>query len=162
MMDTLPVLYRYSPLHLDPAKGLKKPSLYSHAQSFIRSHSVVIFIVSVMAAFGFGTIVGYGCAFYHNITALPLEQDHRENTTVNASCSDELELDHAKQKLSRCLQTIQAINDSVNQVGNSKEHFHWLKYGIKGALASYYGKNESLIPHHRRRPPVEAWNETIH
>ena len=147
--------YGYSPL---PSQGSRKPSPYSHIQSLVRSPVIMsVIIISLIAATGFGAVLGGGGIYFMYCNHTGLMQDHRVNT-INMSNNDYV--NDVKQNLSRCLHVVEAINSSVSLIGPSKEHFHQLKDDIKRVLATYNGKNESLIPHHRRRPPVEAWNTT--
>lgn len=148
-MDKVSLECGYSPL---PVQGSRKSSLYSHIQS-----SPVMMIMSLIAATGFGVVLGGGGVYFFYCNHIDLFQDCGGNT-VNMSNIDHVS--DVKRNLSRCLHAVEAINDSVSLVVSSKEHFYQLKDDIKGALATFYGKNESLIPHHRRRPPVEAWNMT--
>ena len=81
-----------------------------------------------------------------------LEQNH----FINSSNDD----DSANLTLSRCLQTNEEINLAVHQAGQTKALAHQLKDTIRTQVDTFYGKDESQISHHRRRPPVEAWNFT--
>ena len=75
---------------------------------------------------------------------------------VNASCSGEYE--ETQQSLMQCLHTIEVINSTVSHVGKSKAHLLQLKSDIQNEIASLHLKDASLIPHSRRRPPVDTWN----
>ena len=84
-----------------------------------------------------------------------LERTHQVDI-VNASCSGESK--EMKQSLMQCFHTIETINFTVSNVGESKAHLLQLKDDIHEEIANLQLKNESLIPHTRWRPPVDAWN----
>ena len=152
-MDTTSSVYVYSPLQ---SKEVWKPSLFYRArQSIAKSPLVTTFVLIAMMLSSFVA----GGAFVYSISSShyhdALEQTHQMDI-VNASCSGESE--EMKQSLLQCFHTIKAINVTVSNAGKSKAHLLQLKNGIRKEIASLQLKNESLIPHTRRRPPVDAWN----
>ena len=154
-MDAASTVYTYSPLQ---SKEAWRPSLFHRAhQSIVESPTVTAFVLIVIMLLSFlaGGVFMYVSvcsSHYHDA----LEQKHQMDI-VNTSCSGECE--ETKHSLLQCFHTIEAINFTVNNVGNSKAHLLQLKSDIKKEIATSYLKlNESLIPHTRRRPPVDAWN----
>ena len=154
-MEGTSTVYAYSPLQI---KEPWKPSPFQRAhQSIVRSPSITAFVLIAVTLISFmagGAFVYSVCSFHRE----SLEGTHKVGI-INASCSDEL--DRMKQNVSQCHETIEAINFTVSNMGKSRAHCHQLKYDIQREIASLRLKNESLVPHSRRRPPVEAWNMTI-
>ena len=153
-MDATSKVYPYSPLRDEEPW---KPSLFHRAhQSIIKSPLVTTFVLIVVVLLSFvagGAFVYLSVCSSHYHDAL--EQTYQMNIT-NASCSDESE--QTKQRLMQCFHTIAAINVTISTAGKSKAHLLQLKDDIQRDIATLQLKNESLIPHIRRRPPVDAWN----
>lgn len=151
-MDAGSKVYAYSPLQTEEAW---KPSLFHRAhQSIIKSHLVVAFVVMMVMLLSFiagGTFVYIYSGHYHNA----FEQAHQMDVT-NASHIDKSQL--MKQNLMHCFHTIEAINFTISTTGKSRAHLLQLKGDIQREIASLQLKNESLIPHNRRRPSVDTWN----
>ena len=145
-MDTIPTVYGYSSL---PTKGSRNRSLCSRLQSVFRSPVVILVLI---VAGGFLCYLG-GVYSVHCHGDDSLKRSHR----VNISDANSNELENGKQDLPLCLQTIRAMNDSVGQMRQSTQVIHQLEDDIQKNIVV---KNESLIPHLRRRPPVETWNTT--
>ena len=66
--------------------------------------------------------------------------------------------EETQQSLMQCLHTIEVINSTISHVGKSKAHLLQFKRDIQNEIATLHLKNASLIPHSRRRPPVDTWN----
>ena len=140
-------------------------SVCSFIQSNVKFPWATVAVV-VLAAFFFcvGAFVSYhvfvksaNCQTYSCHDSL--ERTHRIGGNVTS-------YDHSEDKLqnltlSQCLRTVEAINDTVSRipVKQSRAYVHQLRYDVREKIDSFYGRNESLTPHHRRRPPVEAWND---
>ena len=152
-MDATSTACTYSPLQ----NKEWKPSLLHRAhQSIVKSPMVTasmligIVLLSFVAGGAF-VYLSVCSSCYHDA----LEQIHHMDT-VNVSCCDKCE--ETKRSLMQCFRIIEAINFTVSNVGNSRAHLLQLKNDIKNAIATLHFKNESLIPHTRRRPPVDTWN----
>lgn len=110
---------------------------------------VVVIVVCIAAILGYS--VGVGSSGCHNLI-----RTHRIDADIIISEGNQ----DVQQNLSYCLRTIEAINNTVSQIDmeQSLAYIHQLRYDIRMELDLFFGKNESLIAHHRRRPPVETWN----
>ena len=153
-MDAASTVYTYSPLQ---SKETWKPLLFHRVhQSIAKSPMVTAIVLIAIMLLSF---VAGGAFVYISVSSShihdALEQTHQMDI-VNASCSGESE--EMKQSLMQCFHTIEAINFTVSNVGKSKAHLLQLKNDIQEAIAILQLKNKSLIPHTRRRPPVDAWN----
>ncbi len=153
-MDATSIVCTYSPLQ---SKEVWRPSLFHRAhQSIVKSPVVaVVMLVAVMLlsfmAGGALMYVSVCSSHYHDA----LNQTHLVEI-VNTSCGSECE--ETKQSLVQCSNTIEAINFTVSRAGKSKAHLLQMKSDIQNKIATLQFKNASLIPHTRRRPPVDTWN----
>ena len=144
----------YIPL---PSKEAWRPSLFRRAhQSIVKSPmATAAVLISIMllsfVAGGAFVYISVCSSHYHK----DLGQAHQVGI-VNASCSGECE--ETQQSLTQCLHTIEVINSTVSHVGKSKAHLLQFKRDIQNEIATLHLKNASLIPHSRRRPPVDTWN----
>ena len=142
----------YTPL---PSKEAWRPSLFRRAhQSIVKSPMAIAVVLISMMLLSFvagGAFVYMSMCSNHYHDAV--DQVGIVNASCNASCSGE-----TQQSLTQCLHTIKAINSTVNNVGKSKAHLLQLKSDIQNEIATSQLKNASLIPHSRRRPPVDTWN----
>ena len=137
----------YSPL---PSKGVSKPSM-SSCWSVIRPYLLVV----IGAAFIIGACIGYYGRGYTVPSSCSYNDTLEQNHAVDVSVCDYL-----KQNLSQCVQTIHKIDYLINQSRQSQALNHQLKDDIRLEVDTALGKDESQISHHRRRPPVEAWDMT--
>ena len=144
----------YTPL---PSKEAWRPSLFRRAhQSIVKSPmATAVVLISIMLlsflAGGAFVYISMCSSHYHE----DLGQAHQVGI-INASCSGECE--ETQRSLTQCLHTIEVINSTVSHVGKSKAHLLQLKSDIQNEIASLHLKDASLIPHSRRRPPVDTWN----
>jgi Ni,Fe-hydrogenase I cytochrome b subunit len=151
-MDAASTVHTYSPL---PSKEVWRPSLFHRAhQSIVKSPVVAVVVLIAVMLLSFmagGALMYVYSSHYHS----DFEQTHLVDI-VNASCSGECE--ETKQSSTQCLNAIKAINYTVTHVGNSRAHLLQMKSDVKHEIATLQFKNASLVPHTRRRPPVETWN----
>ena len=136
----------YFPL---PSKGVRKPSMSYYCWSVIRPYLLA------GAVFIIGACIGYYCGGYTVHSSCSCSDSLEQNHTV-----DVLVCDYLKQNLSQRVQTIQKIDDLLNQARQSQALNHQLKDDIRLEVDTALGKDESQISHHRWRPPVEAWDMT--
>ena len=136
-------------------------SVCSSVHSAIKSHLVIgglicIFGMCLLLYISFCAGVKYAQT---NSTNDDVKRTHRIDINVTSDAHSEDKQHNLT--LSRCLRTVEAINDTVSRipVKLSQAYVHQLRYDVQEKIDSFYGKNESLTPHHRRRPPVEAWND---
>ncbi len=144
----------YSPLQ---SKEALRPSLFHRAHHLIMKSSVataVVLIAVMLLSFVAGgafVYVSVCSSLYHDA----LNQTHLVEI-INTSCSSECE--ETKQSLVQCSNTIEAINFTVSHAGKSKAHLLQMKSDVQNEIATSQLKNANLIPHTRRRPPVDTWN----
>ena len=150
-MDTV---YAYS----ESATQAFRP-LWSLTQPIITSPwvvQVILFLLMCVVA-----LVSYHAGVHSCPSLDDLKRTHRidENITkCNSCCCDDDKQQTLNHSLS--LATLKNIYHIVLNVPveHSQAYVHQLRYDIRREIELFYGMNESDIPHHRRRPPVDTWN----
>lgn len=155
-MEATSAVYTYSPLQI---KRIKKSSQFHRThQSVVNYPLIVVFVQAaamLLSFLGGGTLVYSVCSSSHHQN---LEQANRTRISNVSSCSGVFN----ESFIVQCVHTIEAINSTISAAtGKSKAHLLQLKDDIRREIARWQLRNESLVPHNRRRPPVETWNISV-
>ena len=151
-MDTV---YAYSE---SAAQAFRR--LWSRTQPIVKS-PWAIGVVSFFLVYFVALFIGYHVGVHSCPSFDDLKRTHRidENITkCNSCCCDDDKQQTLNHSLS--LATLKNIYHIVLNVPveHSQAYVHQLRYDIRKEIELFYGMNESDIPHHRRRPPVDTWN----